>query len=347
MVSSEMIGGIIDPLKGVITIEDVWEIFTLADAYAPRELLKYIVEGLFPLPSLSIVYGAPSTLKSMLLGDLITHIAGGVSWLGRGVLQSPVLWIDFDNGKRRTHERFESLGRAAKITTEAPLYYTSMPNPWLDAGDEADMKALKRRILSCQAKFIVIDNLALIAPNADENSDGMVKVMGNLRNLSEQTGAAIVSIHHQRKSSSDKRVGETLRGHSSIEAAIDLALLIEREEGSNIIRIHSTKTRDVEVLPFAAEYRFEHKPDNTELKTSYFVLVENDNQLPGKQLEETIVSIVKEAQRINQSKIVEEVKKKHARIGEKHIRGIIDKLEKNGHLKWVPGPRGAKVYHIE
>jgi hypothetical protein len=110
---------------------DDWRVYTLADAYTPRPCLRYVVEGLCPLPSVSIMYGAPGSLKSFLLADLAVCVAGGLPWLptlpgARGAakptLQAPALWCDFDNGPRITHERFEALGRARTLAVTAPLF---------------------------------------------------------------------------------------------------------------------------------------------------------------------------------------------------------------------------------
>jgi AAA domain len=77
-----------------------WPVHTLADAYRPRPPLRYVVDGLFPLPSLSIVYGAPGTLKSLLLADMGVCVAAGLPWLpaipnvcgmARSTVQTPVL----------------------------------------------------------------------------------------------------------------------------------------------------------------------------------------------------------------------------------------------------------------
>src|SRR2546428_10824599 len=88
---------------------DPWPLFTLADAYQPRPPLIYVVEGLFPLPSLSIVYGAPGTIKSLLLADLAICVASGLPWLpplphafgrARRAHQVGGLRCGFDNGPR-------------------------------------------------------------------------------------------------------------------------------------------------------------------------------------------------------------------------------------------------------
>ena len=99
-----------------VGIGDTWQLRTLKDARATRPPLQYIVPGI-SVGSLSIVYGAPGTLKSMLLADLCVCVAMGAPWLsplpgesgsGLSTLQVPVMWLDFDNGRRRTDERFGS-----------------------------------------------------------------------------------------------------------------------------------------------------------------------------------------------------------------------------------------------
>ncbi len=111
-----------------------------------------------------------------------------------------------------------------------PLYYVSMPVPWLDASDPLQVDLLVARLDKLAARLLVVDNLGTVLGEADENSAEMARVMSNFRRLAEHTGAAVVILHHQRKGNGFKgRAGDTLRGHSSIEAALDLALLIQRE----------------------------------------------------------------------------------------------------------------------
>lgn len=240
---------------------DGWKFFTLADAYQARPPLQYVADGLLPLPSLSIVYGAPGSLKSMLLLDLALCVAAGKPWLPplpgldvdttRPTTASPVAWLDFDNGKRTTHDRVEAIGRGHDLPTTTPFFYTSLPSPWLDTSEPGSVDDLTRRILDLGAKMVIIDCLGVVLGKADENSPEMSRVMGNLRQMAETTGAAVVTIHHQRKSTGNSsRAGDALRGHSSIEASLDLALSVDREDGSDNVRVKSTKSRNVPVTPF-------------------------------------------------------------------------------------------------
>jgi hypothetical protein len=330
-------------------VVDAWagQIFDLSDAYNLREPLRYVIGGLIPEGSLSIVYGPPGSLKSMLMGDASMSVASGTSWLGREVTQGPALWLDFDNGKRRSHERFEALARARNLPENTPFYYVSMPTPWLNAGNLPDIEALEKRIIDRGVIFVVIDNLALISPSADENSDDMVLVMSHLRLLAERTGAAIIVIHHQRKSTgSNTRAGESLRGHSSIESALDLALRVDREPDGNFITIQSTKTRDCDVPVFGCEFRYEHKPDSTELLTACFVKINVEDTTSDKAIEKTLISIVQAQPLINQKNLTEGAKAA-LQVGVNRIRLMLKNLVKKRCLKIKDGAHGAKLYIIE
>jgi len=305
--------------------------FTLKDAYAPREPLKYIVEGLFSLPSLSIVYGAPGTLKSLFMGFVAVSVAAGLPCLGRETIKAAVLWIDFDNGKRRSHERFEALGRGTDIPETVPFFYASMPHPWLNAGNSEDIESLCSRIIEQEIKLVIIDNLGLVSPGADENSGEMIYIMSNLRELSERTSAAVVLIHHQRKTNGRGRIGESLRGHSSIEGALDVALLISREEDSNVVTIRSTKTRDVDVTPFATEFWFEHRLGTDELAKAGFKLLEMEDTTSDRAIEKIILNTVFSNPSFKQKQVIETVKPK-LRAGVNRIRSVYNRLKETGKL---------------
>lgn len=273
----------LEPVLGRPDMPHKWEeqLLTLVDAYKPRPPLEYVVSGLFPIPSLSVVYGPPGAFKSMFLADLALCVAAGLPFLEplpdsgatgttRATKQVSVLWLDFDNGPRKTHERFEAVGRAHGLPENAPVLYLSMPNPWLDASCDEEVDELIALLNNHDIGLLVIDNLTSISGKVEENTAAMAGVMTNLRRLSESANAAVVVIHHQRKGNGEKgNAGDQLRGHSSINAAIDLALKVERKQNAEAITVESTKTRGEDVWPFHAAFAREKKPDG-ELKTARF-----------------------------------------------------------------------------
>jgi AAA domain len=335
-----------------------WGVFTLREAYQPRPPLVYVVEGLFPLPSVSIVYGPPGALKSLLLADLMVCVAAGLPWLPplphtsgtappKHTQQVPGLWADFDNGVRRTHERFGALARARRLEETTPIAYVSMPSPWLDAGKLDTLRVFAECIHAQAAKLVIIDNLSAVKGHADENSAEMGMVMGHLRRLAEDTQAAMILIHHQRKDSGPTtRAGDRLRGHSSIEAAIDLALLVEREAHDDALTLQSTKVRGMDVPPFGAVFSYEHILGTTELATARFFGRPVKDRVSDRAIQEAVIEAVKTTPLINKAQLVNTVKAVFSDVGINRIGGIIDRLESQKKIKTTLGARGAKRYKV-
>lgn len=227
---------VLNPGENQIDIAgDGWKPLTMREIRAPRPPIEYVVEGIFKKPSLNIVYGPPACMKTFLLQDLGICVAIGQPWLmpapfnkgGKSIqtLQGPVVWIDYDMGEDLLVERFAALGNHYEPPDEIPLNVYAMPSPGLDASDAASVANLAARAMNAQV--IIIDNLGTVSGGIEENSSGMIEVMKNLRWLAEITRACVIVIHHQRKtinSGGKTRSGDALRGHSSIEAAIDIAL---------------------------------------------------------------------------------------------------------------------------
>lgn len=329
-------------------LADPWEILTVADAFKERPPLKYIIDDLFLLPSLNIVYGSPGGFKSMVMLDALAHVVKGTPWLNREVMQAPALWIDIDNGKRRTHGRVEAVARQLDLSPDAPLYYVSMPNPSFNAGDQASIDALVKRITARNVKFVVIDNLSVIHPGVSENDDAMAPVMNKLRYLVDNNDCSINIIHHQRKSKDGKTEnhGESVRGHSSIVASSDITLLVQRDGKNNIIEMCSNKTRDVDVYSFGAEFHYEWKPGTKELLTFHFTTTETKEDLATMELDEQIRKIVTDSPYISQNKLAIKLNELFNQPVNNSKRRILY-LEGQKKLLFTNGPKRSKLYYIE
>lgn len=257
-----------------------WKFWRIADAYEECGELQYAIKPLFALPSLNIIYGFSGSLKSLLLADAAICIAGNHDWLpsedgkaGFAVRYGPAVWIDQDNGGWRTHEHFGALGRSYSVPEDAPLHYISMPNPPLNISAAEMVDELIELVSPIAPLMIGIDNLGTVSGGVDENSSQMINTMANLRRLAEQTGAAVVIIHHERKGDTTNqrsRAGNALRGHTSIEAALDLALRVERQAKRDVVKVVSTKERGPKVADFGAVFKFDHRPNTEDLYTARF-----------------------------------------------------------------------------
>ena len=333
---------------------DTWKLFTLEDAFQEREPTRYLVGKLLPIPSVNIWFGFAGTLKSMLLMDQAVCIAGGMDWLqpapwkesdptGMKTDPVPTMWLDFDQGTLLTHERFAALCRWRDIPTHIPLYYYSMPHPWLDATDPGSIEAMILRAREWGVHNIYIDNLGVISGGADENSAEMIKVMSGLRHLSEGAEAAVNAIHHSRKSNGfNSRTGETMRGHSSIEAMIDMSFEVVREAYSDLITVKPAKMRRKDVLPFSAVWTYEDN-DNDELVSAGFFGTEAEDDQSNTAIDREI-NLALMGTVMNKTDLATAVKKALNDVGVNRIRNRIDRLTAAKKLIRSQGSKTEQLY---
>ncbi len=346
--------------------QTIWERWAagalgLAQALEDRESPPWVVDQIVRAGSLNIIYGAPGSMKSMLLADMALCVAAGRPWLagkrledwmkaddtpGIPTLVRPVIWLDLDNGRLTTLDRFGALARGHGVAPDAPLHILTMPQPWPTLDNDDNARALELLTVAYDAGLIVIDNLGLIAGEIEENNARMASVMGRLRNLAEKTGAAVVVIHHQRKAGvlgPGVRRGESLRGHSSIEASLDSAFLVEREEGGDKVRVIPTKIRNGPwPKPLDAIFTYTHKPDGNDLHEARFFQTEPDKVDTETRL---ILEILRHADEAKgKTRLVAMVQvawgDDATRPGEKTIRAHIEKLVAKGLLEEEPPPPG-------
>lgn len=339
-----------------------WQPYTLKDAYTTRPPLPYLVADILYYPSCNIVYGGPGSLKSMILADLALCVAAGLPWLadekgmdGYATTQAPVIWVDFDNGRRRTHERFDAIGQAHNIHPDTPIFYYSMPRPQLNLTSFDQGSALLHLVMAAKARLLIVDNLGLTIGDAEENTGEMAGVMGNLRSIAEDAECAVIMVHHQRKTSgSDNgvRKGETLRGHSSIEASLDLALLVERKDGEDNVTIYPTKVRGFRMFEsIGAWFDYGHHPGTRDLARAIFyrkpVMTKAEREQAG--LRSSILAEIIARPGIEQKELVDAVRDSLAVLatapGINKVRGTLKLMVDDGLLRQVRGDRKSIIYY--
>lgn len=341
-----------------------WQLWGADKAFKPREPRKHYLARIIVERKLSVFYGQPGSLKSMLVMDALMAIALGKVWLPplpnagagpRGVAteRAPVLWVDFDNGEDTSDERVEALlrghGAEDPALTAGYWFYVSMPKPWLSASSRDSVNELAELVKQHGIKVVAIDNLGTVSLGVDENTSAMTEVMSNLRWLAESTGAAVVVIHHERKGNGTTggKAGEALRGHSSINAALDLALLVEREGVSDVVTFRSTKTRGIKVTSLTAHWTYDHKPgtEGELLRGRFYGGGTNDDAGDDAAVVRAILEAAETPKNGTQlAAAVQKLLPSGEVCGSNRIRALADKLASRGAVKVTSGMRGAKVY---
>lgn len=334
---------------------DQWQTITLADVFEPQTKRASLVAGLIKQATLSIWFGAPGTSKSLLIADLCVACMTGTRWLGAfDVMQCRTAWLDLDNGADETRQRFSAFLRSHGITSEAdakkksviaPVIW-SLPLPRPNGADTALMLELSEWLRKEKISVLVIDNLGRIAAGIDEKDGAIDQVMAHLRYIAESTGVAVIVIHHAVKNASDRaRKGDALRGHSSIEASVDLAMMVTREAGSNVARVECVKSRRMEPKPFFAAFEYAHVPGtDDELQTAKFSL--QKIQTADEKILDSAFCFLDEHGEANQTQLLEAIEADLE--DEKNLRSklkqVLKTAQKQGLLACHAGERKAIIW---
>jgi hypothetical protein len=326
-----------------------------ADALEPKPKVGYLIDKVLQAGSVSIWYGYPGSLKSLLVMDMAMAVALGVPWLpdmppnqkvlGHKTVQTPIIWIDIDNGEDVVEERMRAIGSVYGADDRTPFYY--MPYPTIRAVNESAMDDLTNFITQtqCIKPFIIIDTLLRAARVKDENSSEMDTVMYNLRKMSEVLGATMALISHSNKVNNG-RAGNALRGHSSIEGGVDYVFRVKRDGHSDTIEVENEKARRKPIDTFTARWTFTTDPVSDELETARFYNTQGIQASKQQQAIDNLVDQIRQViidnGKMNKTQLFREVGGRRDTFNT-----AVDKALKTGKIVEIPSLYGnVKVYDV-
>ncbi len=184
--------------------------------------LRWRIKGLLPETGIAAIYGPSQSGKSFLCFDLGISMALGANWFGHRTKGCPVTYVMLESeaGLRNRVEAWE-VHNAKTI----PLDFRAMAQPFLLAEPEQveELGAILPR-----GGVVMIDTFNRAAPGLDENSSqDMGRILAGMKRLQEITQGLVLVVHHTGKDAS-----KGLRGHSSLFAALDGAIEVERSATS-------------------------------------------------------------------------------------------------------------------
>ncbi|HEF4747423.1 TPA: AAA family ATPase [Burkholderia multivorans] len=207
---------------------------------------RWLVPGILVEGSLAAIYGAPESGKSFLAVDMSMAVAGGVDWHGRPVERGAVLYVAAEGapglGKRVRAWRLEhgAQGHAFDFRLMRDELNLAAER---DGGVRAFAQAVTDEL--GPLKLVVIDTLNQTAAGADENSaKDMGRYIASMKRLRDETGAAVVVVHH-----SGKDVSKGMRGSTAILGAMDTTVEVERDGDGRAITVAVRKQKDTEREP--------------------------------------------------------------------------------------------------
>lgn len=194
----------------------------------------YVVKGMIAPGDVGCIFGQPGAGKSLIAPHVGYAVAQGREAFGMRSKPGQVLYVAAEDphGMR---------GRVTALKMrhgDADRFTLVEGVSDLLSDNSGDLAALLQAVEDRRPALIFLDTLAMAFPGLEENSaEGMGRVVAVARQLT-QWGAAVLIVHH-----STKAEGNTPRGHSLFNGALDMALHIERDE-TGIVRGKLTKNRN-------------------------------------------------------------------------------------------------------
>jgi hypothetical protein len=208
--------------------------------------ISWVVEDLIAVGNLIVVAGRPGGLKTWIALDMGISTAAGEDWLGVfATAGQPVLFVDAENGPILLQQRLNGLLAARGHSADVPFFIAD--GRGLDLTRVQDQKTLSDWVRVVGPGLVILDNLRRLH-SADENSSKeMAPVLGSLKRLASDSGAAILFVHHLSKGVDDLQ--QAIRGTGDIDAIADGVLGIEKKKEHNHVTVHHLKARWSEPLP--------------------------------------------------------------------------------------------------
>ncbi|MFH1385726.1 MAG: AAA family ATPase, partial [Patescibacteria group bacterium] len=299
---------------------------------------KWIIERLVPRDGIVAISGFPGCFKTWVILDLILKVAIGEKFLGRFETdQSPVLFIDEENGEKLIQERVGLLGYKDDLPIYLASYSDFIINP----------KNVEKTINFClekNIKLVVFDSLIRIHTGNENDAGEMATVLNGLKQLAKN-GITVIFTHHNRKPSGNNRgdSAHEMRGSSDIRAAVNSHLAINSKEAEGFIEIKQTKLRDAEALkPFRVTI---NKAD----KKIALVYADEIDETATKveEIKEIIPEIIKGSEsNLSKTQLIKEIMDQIP-AGKTTIKTAIKEMEKAGVLIPQKGAQNTMNYLLK
>lgn len=207
---------------------------------------SYLLKGLLPTNSMCSIYGPSGSFKSFVAVSIACHVSMGKEWDGKHVEQGSVLYIVGEGGAG-VARRFRAWADEYNGGRDIPNI-ARIPMPVFMADDQqVGLLSIATERVKQQTglpvKLIVIDTVARCFGAGDENrATDMGAFIKGCDLIKSLTGATVLLIHHTGKSEENGA-----RGSSALRAALDVELLVKREDSeSQAVTITCTKMKDDE-----------------------------------------------------------------------------------------------------
>ena len=184
--------------------------------------------GVLPAQGILFVGGEPKVGKSLLVANLALSLAAGSDRLGFPVpTQRRVLVCQFELPIPQFVSRLATMRRAMGSAADQYLFVDTRATGHLLNAPQG-LQHFLAAAQAASAEIIVLDPLYSTHDQDENDTRAMAALCQSLLRLREASRAALIVVHHVRKSIGRYEIGSAFRGSSALHAVGDSYLLLTR-----------------------------------------------------------------------------------------------------------------------
>jgi hypothetical protein len=207
-----------------------------------RKPRRALINGVLGERDFAILLGASGSAKTHLALSMACASRLDAAWFGRRI--RPCQWV-FVNAEGNLTPRVQATLKHRGLQPEAldGLFFIDSGFNLLGPDSETDTLILRLQMLRAERGelgVVVIDTLSRVLVGGDENdARDMTLAIEAIQRIQHSIDCAVLVVHHL-----GKDTARGARGHSSLYAAADSVLTVERERGGDTRTLTATKMRD-------------------------------------------------------------------------------------------------------
>ena len=223
----------------VVEIVTPLPILTLADIERLPPV-EWLIDGLIPDKSLSMMYGEPGCGKTFVALDMALSIAHEAQWQLQGTMGGQVVYVAGE-GVGGLKKRISAWHIHRKLSPRAPFIVVPASVDLMDIYNTQDLHTTIRAASKGPVRLVIFDTLARSMTGDENSSQDIGQAVRAMDQVRESFDCAVMAIHHSGKDSS-----RGARGSSAILGAVDASMRIERV--GETISLTVEKQKDAEMM---------------------------------------------------------------------------------------------------
>src|SRR5215510_5898020 len=200
----------------------------LLEQQSPAPPPCLVEPGLLPAQGILFVGGEPKVGKSLLVANLALSLAGGTDRLGFPISKAcRVLVCQFELPIPQFVSRLTTMRRAMGNVADQNFFVDTRATGNLLSAPQG-LQHFLAAARAAAAEIVILDPLYSTHDQDENDTRAMAALCQSLLRLREASRAALIVVHHVRKSIGRYEIGSAFRGSSALHAVGDSHLLLTR-----------------------------------------------------------------------------------------------------------------------